>query len=298
MALARKSVGQIARWMDQKASPLFAEDWDNVGLLVGKRSWKAGPVLVAIDLTDDALDQAIRLGSGLMITHHPCVFPGGAGPKKELIQRAISNRVAIFASHTNFDRCALEVVREAARGLGVKVRGRLLENGQQGKSSVNAPVSNHHLVRGLGYGFWGDIPKGQSFSELAENVRILFRVKGLLVTAEKALLSQFEKVTPGRSRAKRIAFVAGKGSSFIQSAASFQCDVFITGETGYHKALDGMRRGMMVMEIGHCESERLFLDTVQDWLEEFGLKVIKFEESNQKIVWEPNDFNRKRRRKE
>ena len=81
---------------------------------------------------------------------------------------------------------------------------------------------------------------------------------------------------------KRIGFVPGKGSSFIGAAERNGCDVFITGEAGYHTSIDGLRRGVAVVEIGHTESERAFLTTVCAWIRDSnGLRAVEHRESLQ-----------------
>src|SRR5262249_26330783 len=121
------------------------------------------------------------------------------------------------------------------------------------------------------YGFWGELPASMSFSELAEGVRSLFNIDGFLMT------------DPPPRKIRRIAFVAGKGAAFIPSAVSHGCDVFITGEAGYHFALEGARRGMAVMELGHRESELFFVRTMQDWIAKLGLRTTALTSATQKI---------------
>jgi hypothetical protein len=129
------------------------------------------------------------------------------------------------------------------------------------------------LVKGLGYGFWAEFPQSKSFAELSKDVKSLFNIDGFWCT------------DPHPSQIKKIAFVAGKGASFVSAAAQLGCDVLITGEAGYHTALDGMRRGMAVMELGHRESELFFLKTMGSWLNQQGLKTLERNVPTQKILY-------------
>jgi len=88
---------------------------------------------------------------------------------------------------------------------------------------------------------------------------------------------------PSSSRVKRVAFVAGKGAGFLGAARAAGCDLFITGEAGYHTALDGWRQGMAVMELGHRESERFFVKTMCSWLSQLGLRAVESNLPTQKI---------------
>jgi hypothetical protein len=128
------------------------------------------------------------------------------------------------------------------------------------------------LVHGLGYGFWGDFPSSKPFPEVTRSVTRGFNANGFVVTQ------------PLPSRIKRIGYVAGKGASFVEAAAAAGCDLFITGEAGYHTALDGARKGMAVLELGHRESEVFFIPTMESWLSKMGLKTFGLNLKTQVMV--------------
>ena len=131
---------------------------------------------------------------------------------------------------------------------------------------VEQAPSPHGVVSGLGYGFWGDFRSPKAFSDVSRSVKDLFTASGFLVTH------------PVPKRIRRIGFVAGKGASFVGAASAAGCDLFITGEAGYHSSLEasqprmGAIKGMAVMEIGHRESEKFFFATMKKWLIEIGMK--------------------------
>ena len=85
-----------------------AMEWDNVGLLVGRTDKDVKKVLVALDLTDDVLAEAIDGGIDMIVTHHPLIF---APLKKITNEHFIGNRVvkllqhdiSYYAMHTNYD---------------------------------------------------------------------------------------------------------------------------------------------------------------------------------------------------
>jgi hypothetical protein len=128
------------------------------------------------------------------------------------------------------------------------------------------------LVRGMGYGFWGDFPSAKPFSEFTRRVTGGFSTNGFMVTQ------------PTPKKVKRVGFVAGKGASFVDAAVAAGCDVLITGEAGYHTALDGARKGMVVLELGHRESEIFYIETMKEWLSQMGLKAVGLNVRTQAIV--------------
>ena len=116
------------------------------------------------------------------------------------------------------------------------------------------------LVSGLGYGVYGDLPKALPFAEVARRVKKAFGISAFMLT------------DPAPKSLKRIGFVAGKGAGFISSARQVGCDLFITGEAGYHVAREAANGGVAVMEVGHRESEVFFLQTVERWCREWGIR--------------------------
>lgn len=138
---------------------------------------------------------------------------------------------------------------------------------------VHQSVPKKGLTRGLGYGFWGELSKPQSLDAVRAAVLKLFKSDGCLVTP-----------AAGQKAIKRIGFVAGKGASFVSAAASAGCDLFVTGEAGYHTALRGAGLGMTVMEIGHVQSELFFNVVMAQWLKEMGLSVHSAARPSQSFV--------------
>jgi len=266
-----KKVEEILNWIEARAPGAVAEDWDNVGLLVGDPAWKTSGAIVSVDLTEEVIELAIQKGLNLIVNHHPCIFPKKSGISRwvpgSLAFEAMRRGIAVISCHTNFDRSALEVVNRVAEGLGVKIKGRLYDTVAEQKLN-----SRGKLVAGLGYGFWGEFRRPRPFPDLAKDVRSLFKVNGFWIT------------NPTPSQVVRLGFTAGKGASFVESAASVKCDLLITGEVGYHNALQGTRLGLAVMELGHRESEKFFIETMKSWLLGLGIRVIDVQTPTQ-MIW-------------
>jgi dinuclear metal center YbgI/SA1388 family protein len=102
---------RVQDWVDL-VEELFptadAADWDSVGLQVGDPDDPVRRVLVALDVTDATLDEAVASDAQLVLAHHPLLFrplprltPSSAAGKLAL--RAARDRVAVLAAHTNLD---------------------------------------------------------------------------------------------------------------------------------------------------------------------------------------------------
>ena len=60
--------------LEKKAPVYLAESWDNPGLLVGRRDKEIKKILVALDVTEKVIDEAIKLEADIIVTHHPLIF--------------------------------------------------------------------------------------------------------------------------------------------------------------------------------------------------------------------------------
>ena len=101
-------VSEFLTILEDLAPESLAEDWDNVGLQVGSRDHSISSVLVAIDVSQETIDEAKKLGCGLILTHHPLILQplssvcdeSGTG---RLIRSASRDGIAVVAAHTNLD---------------------------------------------------------------------------------------------------------------------------------------------------------------------------------------------------
>lgn len=91
--------------IDKFAPFTDSESWDNSGLLVGSPNTDVKSALVALDLTNDVLNEAKSLGANLIITHHPVIYPSLKRIDSEsLLHRAIREDISVISAHTNYDR--------------------------------------------------------------------------------------------------------------------------------------------------------------------------------------------------
>jgi dinuclear metal center YbgI/SA1388 family protein len=119
------TVADIIRLVDAMAPPQLAEQWDNVGLQLGKRDWTVRTVWVALDPLPEVVAEACRQNVNLLITHHPLIFHplhtiDMDTPMGTLIQKAMDHRLAIYSAHTNLDIAAHGLNDILAQRIGLK----------------------------------------------------------------------------------------------------------------------------------------------------------------------------------
>ena len=60
--------------LEELSPSMYAMDWDNSGLLVGDREKEVTKILLSVDVTDEVIDEAIREGAEMILSHHPVIF--------------------------------------------------------------------------------------------------------------------------------------------------------------------------------------------------------------------------------
>ena len=117
-------IQQIIQILEEWAPLHYAEDFDNVGLLVGNPKDEVGGVLVTHDCLEEVVDEAIERNCNLIVCFHPILFKGlkrftGNSHVVRAVRKAIKNDVVIYAIHTALDNQAYGVSFGLSQALGL-----------------------------------------------------------------------------------------------------------------------------------------------------------------------------------
>ena len=101
-------VKDVINYLEELAPLSYAEDFDNVGLLVGNKSEKITGILVTLDTLEAVVDEAIEKNCNLIVSFHPIIFKGlkkinGSNYVERVVIKAIQHNIAIYAIHTALD---------------------------------------------------------------------------------------------------------------------------------------------------------------------------------------------------
>ena len=101
-------IKEILTILEEMAPLAYAEDFDNVGLLVGDQNEEATGILVCHDALESVIDEAISKKCNLVVCFHPILFSGlkkitGKNYVEKAVLKAIKNDIAIYAVHTALD---------------------------------------------------------------------------------------------------------------------------------------------------------------------------------------------------
>jgi dinuclear metal center YbgI/SA1388 family protein len=105
------TVAAIVEYLEQFAPINLAEDWDNVGLLLGDRDAPVQRIMTCLTVTPDSASEAVAAGVQLVVTHHPILFRPikrltTATPEGRMLLSLLRGGVAVYSPHTSFDNTA------------------------------------------------------------------------------------------------------------------------------------------------------------------------------------------------
>jgi dinuclear metal center YbgI/SA1388 family protein len=144
---------ELTSYLESIAPLAYQEDYDNSGLIVGNGNQEITQGLISLDCTEAVVDEAIRTGCQVIISHHPIVFKGlkkfnGKTYVERVVEKAIRHNIALYAIHTNLDSVMDGVNARIGQTLGLKnLRILSAKNGLLKKLVTYAPVSHTAIVR-------------------------------------------------------------------------------------------------------------------------------------------------------
>lgn len=227
----------------------LSEEWDNDGdMLCLDPTREVTGIVTTLDVTDKAVDEAIKVGANLIVSHHPLIFK----PLKKLDGTAISKRIerlikadiSVLSYHTRFD---------SAKG------------GMNDLLAQKLGIANFKE-----FGFDGEIPMGRigdwqecSPAEFASQISLILDTPVTL----------FE----GNREIKKVAVLGGGGKDFIHLAHTLGADAMVTGDISYSVANEEIPYGITMVDAGHYATEIIAVDAFAKLIEEnFEIKAHRF----------------------
>jgi len=231
--------------MEQDFPPEYALEWDNTGLLAGRLGKTIKNIYIALDATDEVIEEAIEQKADLLITHHPLIIsPLKKVTDEEFIPRRlvqmIQNDISYYAMHTNYD--VLRMGELAGQKLGF-----------QNPAVLNTTCSEEGRERGIGE--VAELAKAMTLERYCEHVKKSFALDTVRVFGD-----------PGKE-VKRVAVSPGSGKHMTEAALSKKADVLITGDIGHHEGIDAAARDMAIIDAGHYGMEYIFIEDIKMYIE-------------------------------
>jgi dinuclear metal center YbgI/SA1388 family protein len=238
---------QIIAALDQYAPRRLAEEWDNVGLLVGDRKKPVARVMTCLTVTPASAAEAVERRADLIVTHHPLPFRPlrrltTDSTEGRMLLELIAAGVAVYSAHTAFDSAADGINQKLAAGLGLTDIAPLLPDEA---STPEQPI---------GGGRCGRPAEPTTLGALAERLKTFLSIDGL------------HRVGEPDQAVTRVAVACGGGGEFLAAALHAGCDCLVTGEARFHACLEAEANRLGMLLPGHYASERFALEHWAAWL--------------------------------
>jgi len=241
------TVKDVYRFIDKIAPFETQMSFDNSGFLVGRGDALVERILVALDITEEVVEEAVQQDCQLIVSHHPVIFHPARSITDESVNGRIllaltENRVAAVCAHTNLDAAQGGVNCCLAQRLKLKDIEQLHVDGVDGQ--------------GREYGI-GRV--GRVHEEVMDAETYAGFVK-------EALGAASVRFADGGKRVSRVAVGGGSCGSMLMDAAAAGCDTFITADVKYDQYLEAKAMGITLMDAGHYATEQVVCEPLADML--------------------------------
>ncbi len=229
---------QVFDALEQYAPLPLQDGFDNAGLQIGLTAeQEVAGALLCLDVTEDVIDEAERMGCNLIVAHHPLLFHGlkqitGNSYVERCVIKAIQKGIGIYAAHTNMDNAEYGVNYRIAEKIGLT-----------NLAFLETKTVDIHA----GAGIIGNLEVEEDEIGFMQRIKELFGIRCM----------RYNRLC-GR-KIRRVALCGGAGGFLLQQAVVQGADAFLTGEMRYHDYF-GHNEELLIAEMGHYESEQYTVD--------------------------------------
>ncbi|MEU8949051.1 Nif3-like dinuclear metal center hexameric protein [Streptomyces sp. NPDC048489] len=211
-------LSEVIAALDALWPPERAEGWDAVGTVCGDPDQEVARVLFAVDPVRDVVDEAVKLGADLLVTHHPLYLRGTttveAGTfKGRVVHTLIKNDMALHVAHTNADRADPGVSDALAGALDLRVVRPLVPD-----------PADPEGRRGLGRVCELDHPVTVREFAARAAARLPATAQGIRIAGDPDAL------------VRTVAVSGGSGDSLFDDVRAAGVDAFLTADLRHHPA--------------------------------------------------------------
>ena len=258
-------IKQVLEALERFAPLPLQESWDNAGLQIGLTEAEVSGALLCLDVTEAVVDEAIRRGCNLIVSHHPLLFRGlkqvaDMNDVQRTVRRAIKEDICVVSMHTNLDN--------AQDGVNFKIAEKLTppltpQTPPPAPPRKERGESSPRMERGI-VGMGDEQKPGQwvmlTLEAPMESRTFVEYVKERM-EAQCAMCNELL-----HRPIQKVAICGGAGDFLLDEVIAAGADAFVTGEMHYHQYF-GHEQEIQICVIGHYESEHFTTEVLRDVIE-------------------------------
>tara|TARA_Y100000385_G_scaffold210435_1_gene218354 strand:+ start:3270 stop:4064 length:795 start_codon:yes stop_codon:yes gene_type:complete len=240
-------VSEITEILDKWMPISIAEDFDNVGLLIGDPNCEVKNILITLDTTLNVLDEALDKDCNMIISYHPIIFnaikkiTSNSGYVQKSIIKAVKNNISVYCIHTSLDNHPEGISYFLSKKIGLKNTTPLI------------PKENNNTTLKIGMGIKGEMKDPMEEDDF------------LNLLKEKLNLKYLRHSVKLDKKISKVSIVVGSGSFAIKNSIDCNVDAFITSDLKYHNFFEADNQALLV-DIGHYESENHIKLIIKEFL--------------------------------
>ena len=249
------TVKELYRVLEEKFPPSLSAEWDNDGMMCcPDPDAPVRRVLLALDVTEAAVDYAIRSGADLILSHHPLLF----------------HPLASLSAETAVGRKLTALLRSGVSVLSFHTRADAAEGGVNDTlATLLGLLDVRPFAEGLGR--IGHLPDTASPEGFAAHVATLLGAPA--VTLGDAGIP-----------VRRVAVLGGSGKSEVAAAIAAGADTFLSGRLSYETVNEAAELGINLIEAGHFYTEAPFMRRLAEELRGYGLATDYFDSCSVRFI--------------
>lgn len=250
------TVADVVTAVESIAPKALQEGWDNSGLMIGFLEQSVERILTCLEINQDVLAEADRLGADMIVTHHPLIFGSVSSiqesdPLGKLLMNLIRRNISVYSSHTPFDK---------VKGGNNDILVQRLGLGSVKNLAGEDIASPQQMVKRQDEADIGRIGQFKTAKTLREVVT--------LIAAELQMsMRQLRVIGDFETNITKVGLCCGAGADLMHMAKAEGCDLFITGDVKYHEAQMARDLGICLVDAGHYDTEKFFAQTMKEYLE-------------------------------
>jgi len=240
-------VSEITEILNKWMPISIAEDFDNVGLLIGDPNCRVENILITLDTTLNVVEEALEKNCNLIISYHPIIFNGlkkvtpDSGYVQKSLIKAVKNNISVYAIHTSLDNHPEGISYYLSKKIGLK------------NISTLIPKKIDNSTLNIGMGVKGELKKPMNEDSFFDFLKNKLNLKYLRHS------SKLDK------KIFKVSIVVGSGSFAIKNSLDSKVDAFITSDLKYHNFFEADYKSVLI-DIGHYESENHIKLIIKEFL--------------------------------